>query len=416
MWNKWKKNNTGQNDFSLNDIDEGRIGATDDALDSRREIHDPTEKKKMIAGAVAIVCILGGYGYYVYNHYSKKEAVITESSEFQKAESSPTVGDPFGLDGYPRNPIPIKASEEQSASSEVTQTDTVDEEALKQAALEKEMMLNRYNSGIFGDGSNGDTTAPNSESPQSNLPPELLAMYQAAGIQLAGSQNGSGNSASTGNNYPNNLAGRFASNGSMAPSAKASYKGNRAFLIQQGKFIDATLQTDVVSDLPGTIVAIVSNPVYGEEGTHELIPAGTRLFGQYSSDIKYGQAVIDAVWNRAILPSGIEISLDSPSTDTVGVQGLNGGKVNNHFWRTYGNAALISLLGTASSNSGVSKDDRNNSKSQYRSDMSNKMSEMAQNQLEQRANLPPTITVPRATRIKVMVAKDLDFSTLLESE
>lgn len=128
--------------------------------------------------------------------------------------------------------------------------------------------------------------------------------------------------------------------------------------------------------------------------------------------MKAGQTEIAAIWRRAITPQGVEIMLDSPATNNLGIVGM-GGKVNNHFFRMFGTAALLSVFGAATATVDVKGSDNNNSAAQYRSEVANAFNDTAQNMLSKHADIPPTIEVKQGTQIKILVAKDLDFSSLL---
>src|SRR5690606_17905415 len=134
--------------------------------------------------------------------------------------------------------------------------------------------------------------------------------------------------------------------------------------------------TAVKSDLPSHIIARITSPVYSEQGRNQLLPKGTRLFGQYSSQVNDGQAEIGAVWNRAITPNGVEIMLDSPSTNGLGMAGL-GGKVNNHYARIFSTATLLSIIGARVSNVGVASSDQNNASQTYRTEVANSFGDQA---------------------------------------
>ena len=298
-------------------------------------------------------------------------------------------------------PLPPPTSEEQKI------TPQIDEAAAARQAQERAMLEARYKSSVMVTGSGGGISPTAGEQGGSQTPSELQAVL---GAMVAGQQqNTSGHeqlsAAAT-------MGGRFNSGTTKAPISSASYNPNRSLLIQQGKVIDAVLETAVKSDIPSTIIARVSEPVYGEQGRLELLPAGTRLFGEYSSIVKAGQTEIAAVWRRAITPQGVEIMLDSPSTNNLGVVGM-GGKVNNHFFRVFNTAALLSVLGAATATVNVNSSDNNNSAAQYRSEVANSFNDTAQNMLSKHADIQPTITVKHGTQIKILVAKDLDFSSLL---
>lgn len=53
----------------------------------------------------------------------------------------------------------------------------------------------------------------------------------------------------------------------------------------------AALVTGINSDLPGDMIATVTEPVYDTvTGRHVLIPQGARLLGAYNSQGSYGQS------------------------------------------------------------------------------------------------------------------------------
>lgn len=198
----------------------------------------------------------------------------------------------------------------------------------------------------------------------------------------------------------------------VIPTSRANSLGNLDYKILQGKLIDGVMETAINSDLPGMVRAVVSHDIYGESGKTILLPQGTRLVGQYNSAIRKGQARVFLIWNRAIRPDGIEIVLDSGGTDPLGRTGISG-KVNNHFWQIFGTSALLSLIGAGAANAGVNTSDQLNSISAYREELANSFQETSAQVLDRYIDIPPTINVRQGTRIKVLVARDLDFSEAL---
>jgi type IV secretion system protein VirB10 len=112
----------------------------------------------------------------------------------------------------------------------------------------------------------------------------------------------------------------------------------------QGKMIDAQLETAINTDLPGQIRAIVSSPLYAEQGRDALVEPGSRLNGVYNTAIRKGQVRVFAIWNRLIRSDGTEITLDSGVTDALGRAGLEG-ETDNHFAQIFGMSALLSIIG-----------------------------------------------------------------------
>lgn len=118
--------------------------------------------------------------------------------------------------------------------------------------------------------------------------------------------------------------------------------------LAQGSVIQAALQTAINSDLPGSVVAVVSEPVLAFSGDQILIPRGSRLFGQYRSGIDINQKRILILWTRILTPDGVSMNIASAGGDQLGRSGLTG-QVDTKFLERFGGAALISIIGAAPS-------------------------------------------------------------------
>ncbi|HEJ5722642.1 TPA: TrbI/VirB10 family protein, partial [Pseudomonas aeruginosa] len=134
------------------------------------------------------------------------------------------------------------------------------------------------------------------------------------------------NAASAGSAHPDAMALGMASSGTVAATAgtPTQQERNEAFLsksvnaqirnsgllqipespyqVMAGTVIAAALVTGIKSDLPGDVIATVTEPVYDSAtGQHMLIPQGARLLGRYNSQVSYGQSRVQVVWQRVIL-------------------------------------------------------------------------------------------------------------------
>ncbi|MCU8063507.1 conjugal transfer protein TrbI, partial [Shewanella sp. SM55] len=118
------------------------------------------------------------------------------------------------------------------------------------------------------------------------------------------------------------------------------------YQVMAGTVIAAALMTGIKSDLPGDVIATVTEPVYDTAtGKYVLIPQGSRLLGKYNSQVSYGQSRVQVVWNRVILPDTSSFQLDKlVGTDPAGYSGLEDG-VDWHWDRVFAGAALSTLLG-----------------------------------------------------------------------
>jgi type IV secretion system protein VirB10 len=119
--------------------------------------------------------------------------------------------------------------------------------------------------------------------------------------------------------------------------------GDLRTIVGQGKMIDAILETSVNSDLPGMVRGMVSKDVFSEAGSNILIPKGSRLVGEYKSGVALGQQRIEINWTRLIRPDGIDINLQSASTDPLGNSGIQG-IVDNKYLTMFTNSLLSSIV------------------------------------------------------------------------
>ena len=118
--------------------------------------------------------------------------------------------------------------------------------------------------------------------------------------------------------------------------------------LNAGTIIPASLITGLDSDLPGIVLAQVSENVRDSAtGRTILIPQGARLIGRYDSVVAYGQRRALLVWTRIVFPDGASLELDNmPATDAAGYAGLED-RVDSHSWQLLKGVGLSTLLGVS---------------------------------------------------------------------
>jgi type IV secretion system protein VirB10 len=173
-----------------------------------------------------------------------------------------------------------------------------------------------------------------------------------------------------------------------------------------GTLIPASLITGLDSDLPGIVLAQVTENVRDSAtGRTVLVPQGARLIGSYYSVVAYGQRRALVVWSRIMLPDGSSVRLDNmPATDTSGYAGLQD-KVDSHSWQLLKGIAFSTLFGVGTQLSLGSGD----------SDLVRAIRESAQqdaahagDQITSRnLDVQPTIRVRPGWPVRVLVNKDL---------
>jgi type IV secretion system protein VirB10 len=197
-----------------------------------------------------------------------------------------------------------------------------------------------------------------------------------------------------------------AAGGAGVDTERATVLANQSALIAQGTLVPGVLETAINSDLPGMLRALVSADVLSFDQQQVLIPRGTRLIGQYRSGIAIGQTRAFVVWTRLITPHGGSMQLGSPGTDALGQAGVSG-TVDEHFFRRFGAALLLSIVGSAGQAAANAADDGGDSITINAAGGASRVAEIA---LQNRVNIPPTIKVRQGSPIRIFVAKDLDFT------
>lgn len=115
--------------------------------------------------------------------------------------------------------------------------------------------------------------------------------------------------------------------------------------LKTGTIIPGLMVTGINSDLPGNIIAQVSQNVFDTAtGRQLLIPQGGKLLGVYDSRVIYGQERVLVAWNRLVFPDGSAVTLGAmPGSDMAGNAGYTD-EVNNHYLRIFGSAILMSMI------------------------------------------------------------------------
>jgi len=179
-----------------------------------------------------------------------------------------------------------------------------------------------------------------------------------------------------------------------------------AHQLMAGSVIAASLVTGLNSDLPGLVVAQVTENIFDTvSGRNLLIPQGSRLIGSYDSVVAYGQSRALLVWHRIVMPDGSSIVIDNlPATDAAGYAGV-ADEVDYHTWALVKGVALATLLGVGTELSfGAEEGDLLRA---IRQSTQQNVSQAGQRLTEKNLNIQPTITVRPGWPIRVIVQKDL---------
>lgn len=178
------------------------------------------------------------------------------------------------------------------------------------------------------------------------------------------------------------------------------------YQVMAGTIIPASLVTGINSDLPGQIIAQVTEHIYDTPtGRYLLIPQGTRVIGRYDSVVAFGQNRALLIWTRLIMPDGSSILIDNlPATDPQGYAGLED-EVDFHSWRLIGGIGLSTLLGVGSELTfGDNEGDLVEAIRESTQDSANRA---GQRITQRNLDIQPTITVRPGWPLRIIVSKDL---------
>ena len=352
--------------------------------------------RKMLA-SVAAVALVGIGGSLIY-------ALQTRGPDDGGAELYSTNGRQTadGLAGLPKDytgpvlgpalpgdlggPILSAQNNGQPIAAPVTPTPGVSEAEQRRRAEEEAARL----SAVFFQSRQGSTASSTAG-----------AMPGLAGLDLSGA--GAGGQAATGQDKQLAFLNAAADRRTVTPDRVTPPAS--PFVLQAGAVISAALITGIRSDLPGQIIAQVTEPIYDSPtGRILLVPQGTRIIGQYDNNVQYGQRRVLLVWNRLIMPNGRSIVLErQPGADTQGYAGLEDG-VDYHWWDLAKAAALSTLLGIGTE---LATDDNDRLIAAIRGGAQDTVNQAGQQVIQRQLQIAPTLTIRPGFPVRVIVTKDL---------
>ena len=181
------------------------------------------------------------------------------------------------------------------------------------------------------------------------------------------------------------------------------------YQVMAGTVIAAALVTGIKSDLPGDVIATVTEPIYDTAtGKFLLIPQGARLMGKYNSQVSYGQSRTQVVWNRVILPDTSSFQLDNlVGADPSGYAGLEDG-VDWHWDRVLAGAVMTTLMGIGAELAAPeNRQDGNRVVIAGRDGLQDSVNQVGQEMTRRNMNIQPTLTSRPGLPVRIIVNRDL---------
>jgi len=198
----------------------------------------------------------------------------------------------------------------------------------------------------------------------------------------------------------------------------AGRRGDTSMLLLKGTSIPCVLKTKIDSTYQGFTACQISKDVYSFNGKTLLIERGSTVFGEQNVQLNQGQARVAILWTRIETPNGVSINIDSPATGQLGEMGV-GAKVNSHFWKRFGSSIMLSMIqdGLDAASRRIADNGKDGDKGSNNTTVSNTTSTvqcMASHALKNSINIPPTATINQGTVLNILVARDVDFSSVYQ--
>lgn len=251
---------------------------------------------------------------------------------------------------------------------------------------------------------------------------------------------GLGTTEGTANYSPSSFTGYEEDGWPGQNRAVSSWRVDMSEMILEDKGIPAVLARSVYasegfsSNIP--ITAIVERNVYAEEGRNVIIPAGSRVIGKIggggANATNGGAAKIGITWSRLIRPDGSQFRFSS--AQTADSQGRSGaiGYLDQQLLKKYSLPLVTTALQTAanwllasgdgssttSTASGTitTEDARSQAMSDGRQEFNDRMKEILDDIIKDKANIRSVTYIPAGTRIIIYPNQDLWLNNRARSE
>jgi len=290
-----------------------------------------------------------------------------------------------------------------SATNDIRPTAEIEASRAEQIKFAQQAQQAREG-GVFFRGSNDGANAANSASPPTNPPTDTQAVPLSE--PKSGAPKGGIDPARDQNDQQRKLDFADARDEKNIYNPHSIQVPESQYEVLAGTLISASLITGLDSDLPGFVIAQVTQNVRDSiSGKFLLIPQGARIVGSYDSVVAFGQSRALVVWQRIIMPDGTSIQIDNlPATDTEGYAGLED-SVDYHTWALLKGVAISTVLGVGTQLSlGNQQGDLLSALRESAQDSAN---QVGQQITEKNINVQPTIRIRPGWPLRIVVQKDI---------
>lgn len=177
--------------------------------------------------------------------------------------------------------------------------------------------------------------------------------------------------------------------------------------VKAGTIVPLTLETQINSDLPGDITAIVQMDIYDSKtGRILLIPSGSRVIGKYNSNVSFGQERVQVVFNRITLPNQKSINIGAMiGVDQMGQTGVKD-KVDTKLGKVFSSVVMSAILGAGTAVVAEENTDKNWQNEAGRG-AGEQILNVGTTYTNKLLNVQPTLEIRAGYTIGLFVSKDL---------
>lgn len=191
------------------------------------------------------------------------------------------------------------------------------------------------------------------------------------------------------------------------------------FLLKKRTTFQCVLDVGVKTDYPGFVECHLFQPLYSADGSVILARAGAKLFGEQKVILKPGQTSVFTSWGEMETGLGrpgeplVRANLQALGTDAMGRSGTDA-EIDNHWGQRVGGAVMLSTFKDVL-NGGVNAINKGGNSQFTFNNTENASEDLASKMLDSTIGIPPTGFIKPGTVINVVVAQDIDFSSVLKT-
>lgn len=356
-------------------------------------------------------------GKTIDNSMTERMGFLSAESAAKKGDSAP-VTDTASVVPPPAEPPPQGSSSGIAAADTGRATTGTQTQSVQRREESMFTPISRFDSSGMSGGSGGGGNAGSSASADGDdREAKLREFINADPAELArnlvnGAGGGSGSGGLTGSGGGSLLDNL---NGTQYAATKARLAPPGKFRLKKYTSFQCVLINGIKTDYPGFTKCTLTMPLYSADGSVILARAGAELRGEQKVELKGGQSSVFTSWTEletsvAGSNQSVLTPLNGLGTDAMGRSGTDA-EIDNHWGMRIGGALMLSTFQDALSNYSKRLSGGGNGSNNY-SNTENTTEDMASKVLDANINIAPTGYVKPGTVINVIVAQDIDFSSV----